>query len=610
MSFQYDEGGIPKIEQCADCDSILFVFSYLGELTEEEKNKLDEHSIDCGYCLGLSLQIAEIMSGADKPTDTEFKLLLKFFATRLWSVKEDQIVDEIIRRLEARGNLKNNSLPNTLLALKQTLEAKEVAILHELSKAQQKQEYLESGLKELRYKTTAIIFLLFISSLVFCTFLFFSPTKNPDMQEVKTTSPKVNDQSINEFDPFNFTNKSVNTLDLYSQLDLAIDAHLSSNGSFGLAEAYRVAKEIKNNYKDNYGVDLVGYYSSLSVDELEKAQTHRQQLSSLKFRAGETGSTVLKNAKVLVDDLLSVGNKLEAYKARLTVAKIYALTFNHNPDNDLLLSDAIRYCTENKYLFLKVGFLLWKAKNENLELTHEEIEHSFREVINLAKDLKLQQIEGSATMSLAMSCHQNNHNKEALDLTVNAINRELKYNNMAAIWYTRALAEFKLGMWQASEQHLYTALELAKSRKDIFNVGLCYVFLGLTASESGLFNKAEAFFNEAEKVGNALESEPAFDLFSRINGYRAKSKLLEGDYASAIFFYKDTLAKLQKLNVKNSLELSQVSTGLAISLEKTGQREEAIKYRLTGEHYFEAAQAKHERADCLMSFLPMRLQCD
>ncbi len=444
-------------------------------------------------------------------------------------------------------------------------------------------------------KHLAILVILAVALVSLFAGILLSLTKQSTTLAVPLVMPRVN----------------IGTNPLYDHLNNGIDRYLESKNTSDLQQAQRIASEIDKKYGDKYGLDLVAYYRSLPTEEFQGVRQCRKEVMALTFSPGDNSTKVLTEAKQLIGRLNAINNRLEVYRVKIVMAKTYALAFNETLDNENLITDGIEYSTNKKYLFLKLNFLLWRAKDQRVFADHRQAEILFEQVIELAKFLNLEQEEGSAIMSLAMACHQHNHNNKALELTTNAINRNLKYFNMASIWYVKGLAEFSKGMREIADQSLKKSLALAQNSNDPFNISLCYVFLGVTSSEKGEFEKAEFFFTQAEKIGTSLEEpEGFFDLFSRINGYRAKSKLLQGDYSSAVYLYKDTLSKLEKLKIKDDLELSQVNTGLAISLEKTGQTNEAIKYRLEGERHLEIANTKKEHSNCLMSFLPMRLQCD
>lgn len=143
-------------------------------------------------------------------------------------------------------------------------------------------------------------------------------------------------------------------------------------------------------------MDLIEYYNSIPSTTKQEILLIREELKKLNsnFSTDKYG-TYLIEAEKLHQKFLILGNLVESYRAKILILKAYVLT--SNPAHSAILSDCIYYSNAHNYLFLKAHSLLWKSKSTSAEDT----EHELKEVSELAKLLKIKDMEISANHSLA-----------------------------------------------------------------------------------------------------------------------------------------------------------------------------------------------------------------
>jgi len=409
--------------------------------------------------------------------------------------------------------------------------------------------------------------------------------------------------------PIPLSNTKLKEQNLYDQLDRLIDQYLESTNVTYLQGAEDLAQEIRSKHNDKYGVDLVSYYRISPRSVHQELLGYRRELAkALITPSGDNHQQRLLEAQKLEQKFLSFGNTVEAQKSKVIIVKLH--NFMNNYDTSLLIiSDSLKYCKEKDYIFLNVHFLLLQAKAHTSIRQEKEAEQALEQVVLTSRSMGLQDIEASASKSLAGMYILDNQNEKAFSLCQSSLMLDIKNHGVTvSLLHNAGFSAFGLKQYDLAENYLNRAIVLSKENNNQLLLGLSYVFLASTYSERHLFSQAEELFNKALTAANSInDKQSQKDLLGKIAAYQAKSKLIQSHYTVAIDLYKSAILMFQEIGLRNDLFYSQLNEGIGVAMERTGHKD-AASYLAVSKHYLERARAKNERGTCLLSFVPV--SCD
>jgi tetratricopeptide (TPR) repeat protein len=575
---------------CPDCDPVLFVMSSLGELDERERLELEDHCISCGHCTGLLFEITDIMKGVNRPSDKEFKLLLKFFATRLWASKEEQIIERVITKALEKIEQKNRhqetmdliqSAPNALE------NSRKIDILD--GRATNLENGQATIFKEL--KSIRIMVIIFSLSIISISILIFLILGLPAFQ-------KQNPIAVSSSDHINSA-KITNNSNLYEALDIAIDNYLSRE--LGIAEAEKIAKEIKAINNDNYGMDLVWYYNKLTKEKHFKLLQLRQKLKSLmETTVKEDPQHFLAKANELYQGFLLANDLIEAYRTKIILLKYYSIT-SDSKNIKYFTEELLTWTTDNNYLYLRLQTLLWQAKDPKEPNPISTLENVF----NLAVKLNLFDVQVSSSTSLAAFYVNQQENQKALQLAETVLKAgNLKYTHKVTLLQIKGMAYFNLKDYGNSRHYLEQAVNISKENDDNFLITLSYSFYGTVLAQSGEYTESEIALNNAQDtVGRIKVPSHKAELESRVLGYQAKKEFLQGNYAKSANLYKRAIDCIEAAKLENNASMAELNQSLGIALKKIGSKKH-IEHSRIASYYAKQTNLPKEAFSCVLSFIP------
>jgi len=312
-------------------------------------------------------------------------------------------------------------------------------------------------------------------------------------------------------------------------------------------------------------------------------------------------------AKQLNEKFLSIGNIVESHKARLSIAK--SLIKIHEYKEALQIIDSsLSFSTANNYLFFEGQFSLWKGKC--LSVTNgdsTEIENLFRDALNIGKKIESSKLTTDSLVTLAAYYQINDLDSKALEIAKDILMSPVGFKDEMLIGLKQqaGLSAFKLGYHEASLNYLMDAVNSSIQNGNEYLIATSKTFLGLVLGELNNFTDSDKVYYEAKTIASTIKEESSrLEVLSIILGYQAKTKMTAGDFQEAEKLYQQTLTIDKQLGVKSDLIFYQLNSGLAMALDKQGRKQEAEKYRVVALQYQTLMLTKHEKNNCLLSFLP------
>jgi hypothetical protein len=615
-------------EDCNKLSIKVFAFYANGRLTRQEERLIDSHCINCGDCRANLAYVFEIIKGREKLSADGQTLLLKYLQDPIYkdtleklkdTIKED-ILSEIKPTLLAESLMpKSTVLTNELIKnhFSNTTNLQNNGInsadkIPSNNKNDTKKDFLFFKSLKTKLRETANQkgnYFYFVSGcllVLLCSLSAFT---------YLTLNSKLKHQSsISSFSSYespviqNITqqNKQL-TSNLYQQLDTSIDQYLSSKNIDELNKAEAIAKDIEDKYGDKYGVDLVGYYQAIPSSAIEKLLILHKSLEEIFEQAsGDNYQQRLEVSQKLEKDFFSLGNLIEAYKAKALINKLY-VQLNNNEQAKSIEQEGLSFSINSKYKFLQVNFLLWQAKR----ICDTDVisgEKDFLQVIDLGTKLNLYKSVNSAGMSLATLYYQGNDDDKAFALIKKLLPNFSNYKNTQAITLLQiaGLTSFNLHYYDVSESYLKEAIINSQDINSPAFLQRSYVFLGLVYSEQKKFSEADEFYSKAEaELSNIKDDKARSEDLMVLTGYKAKAMLLKEDYSEASKLYNKQISLINDLHMNNNnLYMSQSHEGLAIALTSLGQKDKAQEYIAIASHFQNLAQANKQTNNCLLSFIP------
>ncbi|KAF0247869.1 MAG: hypothetical protein FD167_2731, partial [bacterium] len=370
-------------QTCPDLNIDLFVRYCRGELSrDKEGQELEEHCKDCEDCRFNFAYIQSILKGKERLSIDEKTKLLRYTCDPIWHLASEN----------ARNRTKRETLEQVRILIARSQNAQSPP------KVEQKAATLLAWNFTSRQKMIAsLATVVFLVINIIPIYSYFSS------KVVAPSLPTITQQNQN--------------LNLYQQLDSAIDKYLATLDPGYIEEANNLANQIQEQYQDKYAVDLVAYYRSVETKNFGKLEYLRQEVKELDkapFSANETDSYLARVQKA-EQDLLILGNILESYRAKYLLANRYLLI--GNTAYEPILDNGISYSESNGYLFLKVYFLVSKAKSEGNDPDELQAKARLEGIFALSKQLQLNDIIPTIAMSLAGVCQKHGENKKALKMS-------------------------------------------------------------------------------------------------------------------------------------------------------------------------------------------------
>jgi tetratricopeptide (TPR) repeat protein len=587
-----DQYNLKSESPCPFAKAEHFAKLVLGILDSPTKTQLEQHAIEenCSSCTDIWMEISEIVSGVTKPSDEEIKLLVKIFTSRLWTNKEEQIRDkvltEVLKKLESTAKLQEimdliQSAPNTLE------NSKKIEVLNgRATNLENGQTAIFKELKSIR--TMVIIFSFSIISISILIFLILGLPAFRN-QNLITTNPSSHINST----------KITNNSNLYEALDIALDNYLSKQS--GITEAEKIAKQIKIQNNDNYGVDLARYYKGVEIDKCYELLQLRQELKSLTISTvKEDPQHFLVKVNKLYQNFLLANALIEAYRTKIIWLKYYSIT-SDSKNIKYFTEELLTWTTNNNYLYLRLQTLLWQAKDPKEPNPISTMENVF----NLAVKLNLFDIQVSSSTSLAALYVNQQENQKALELAETILKTEtLKYTHKTTLLQIKGMAYFNLKDYRNSRYYLGQAVNIAKENDDNFLITLSYSFLGIVLAQSGEYTESEIALNNAQEAVERVKV-PAHkaELESRVLGYQAKKEFLQGNYTKSISLYEKSINCIEKAELENNASLAELNQGLGMALKKIGNKRHVEHDRMAS-YYAKQANLPKETFSCILSFIP------
>lgn len=403
------------------------------------------------------------------------------------------------------------------------------------------------------------------------------------------------------------------TNNLYEELETAIDDYLLSSDTKTLQQAQDIANKIYSKNDDRWGIGLVDYYRKTSKTDHPKLVQLRREFSRLKmanFRDNYTKN--LKETSNLVEHFLLMGDQQEAYKTKTLLSRIYALNFGAP---ETVLEDGLSYANQNKFKILEVYFLLWDAKNLIQKLPTSQQIRKLEQVIELGKNLNLNDVIISAGVSLAGYYERDEQNRKALILCeqlkqlINVAPTN-KYKSLVSVLQIQGMASFKLGNKKITDSCFYEAIKICKEKNEFFHLALTYAFIANNYTQDGVYEQSEIYLNLAENEIVKLSDQKSYlDIFSTVLAYRAKLKLKTGEYEKSAGLYKTAIRHLETLGLEGrSLEMQQLNEGLFLALNAQGDPKAEDSQVLAVYYKSKAKTEMQNDFSCLLSFVPK--QCN
>lgn len=593
MKFYSEESSMPL---CTTENVPLFVMYIKKELPEEQTLKLEHHFKECSDCKVNCLYTKEILQLKHPLSCDEKTLLLKYLTDPLWyyaiSNAKKQILSEVKELIQ-------ESKPNNIKKLDFANKV--------VDKTIDNQNYIKNIFQQYTY---FIVTVLMISSITLGYFSYLTITnKNFNLSSKNSLSSL----SIAEGNNNPFIENSSDFADsfqdniLYKQLDTNINEYLTTKDNFYLKQSKTIAQELQSKYQENYGVDLVKYYETVPVEKLPELSVYRgQMLILLSNNSGSDIEQRLKESQELENKFLELGNTVEAYRVKTITNKMYSLLPNYEKTK-LTAREGLKFSTDNNYLFLQGYFLLWQANLLSEEVSLEESEKTFQEIIQIGEKIKIYDFVSRPKLSLAALYHLNNEDQKSLEMVQSLLNNseKMKKERIISLMQLAGLASSKLKQYDLSKVYLKESVRLAKEINNSALSARSYTYLSLVSAELKNFSDSEEYHLKSINETNRLaDNTTKLNTVFLISGYYGKTKLLAGDFEAATKIYQESLSMFQELNLKNNLELSQLNEGLAIALKELNKIDEAEKYFATANQYHKLAEHNKEIANCFLSFVP------
>ncbi|MFY9223139.1 MAG: hypothetical protein WAQ98_10735, partial [Blastocatellia bacterium] len=418
-------------------------YQYLRkQLSEEETAQLEAHTKICMDCLRRAGLFSEALTNQTSLDTDEKIFFLTFFESELWEIISTELKEEFLSEVQATisKQLKKEIAGELRVEIRKDIEKTIRLITKEENIKKNEKLVARHWLSRIPRLTpvgqiiVGVIIATLITSLGLAVFSFFERKANSTKSPIK----------------FGATNLK---MDLYTQLDSSIDQFLTTKNQDFLEIAQQVANQIKDENKDNYGVDLVDYYQTLESTRTYKLLSLRKDLQSLTentLKQQPSYEDFLARVNKLQQEFLLAGNLIEAYKAKILLIKYCVLTSDCGHSKNLV-DDSMSWVTDKSYLFLKLQILLWKAKDAKENNPQLQLEN----VIKLARQLNNADTQISAATSLAAIYVNQSDNEKALSLIESILElKPVRYTQKATLLQIKGMAHFNLKNYKMAREYI------------------------------------------------------------------------------------------------------------------------------------------------------------
>ncbi|MBI4853653.1 MAG: tetratricopeptide repeat protein [Acidobacteria bacterium] len=615
-----------------DCSNknIHLFFKYVkGELNRKEECLIDRHIQSCEDCLFNFAYVEEIYTKKHLLSSDEKTTFIKYLSDPIWKneleilskdIKQkvkQEVKQEIINYLVTNHPQINNNFIDKVdnkPDSKTNLDKNNVIVTPKLKQSKQ----------NIAHKTYSVFFsknqyLAAVASIVIFTglstsiYLMINKVSNQS-QPLSIITPSFSPTPINS-DSKSFIdtiysktiNNTSSTNNLYEELDLAINGYLENKDISYLNKAKQIAMQINNKYSDKYGVDLVKYYELAPLDSFDRLSLSRKNMLELLDQPpGDNYKKALEQSLKLEKIFFQLNNKIEFYRTKTITNKLHTMLYNYQ-SSESITKEGLGFSIDNQYLFLQGYFLLWEAKKLSETSSFEKSEELFQQTIHIGKKINLEDLVTTAKISLSTLYHLNNDDLKCLETVESllASAKNMKKTRIVALMQIAGLAATNLKYNDLSDQYLKASLELAEEIKKPAYIARSSMFLSLALAERKDFSASEKYYLKSINAISNIEDEKtkSQSLYLAL-GYYGKAKLLEGDFLQASETYKQALDIMKKLNINNSLQLSQINQGLALASKELKNNEEAKQYFIKATYYANLANESKQKDNCLLSFIP------
>ncbi|MBI4852399.1 MAG: tetratricopeptide repeat protein [Acidobacteria bacterium] len=577
--------------KCTDGNIYLFVKYIQGELLRAEECALDRHIQNCENCLINFSYVEEIVLGKQTLSTDQKTLLIKYLSDPIWQSAIEKTKQEIVN--EVKVSLKDSLSNSNPISKPVDNNDNNIDKTYKNSYKNASNYNYPPLYKRPTFITTAFVTVFFSLTLANYLMIFHSQQKTNLLSNSTPSSIVIaNEVSVNR--------------NLYQELDKAIDEYLLLKNTLPLKNAKKIAKEMKESYGENYGIDLVSYYKSLPLSDLDKLLVYRKEMFDLLDQAvGSKYEERLKRSQELEKNFLSVGNKVEAYRAKTLISKAQHFLYDKNFESST--KEGLTFSQNNNYLFLEGYFLLWQAKHLSDTASFKEADDAFQQTINIGKRINLDDIISSSNVSLVTLYHLNNDDQRCLETVENLLfsPKKIKKDRLASLMQIAGLAAANLQKKDLSEKYLNKSVKLAEELQNSVILAKSYTFLSLTAAKEANLSQSNYYYLKSLEAIGKIEDRATRNISMFISlGYYGKTKSLEGDYSQAAKAYEQALEIAKTIDLKSNLELSQINQGLAVANKELKNYKEADQYFATASYYGNLAKKHKEITNCLLSFIP------
>jgi hypothetical protein len=549
----------------------------LNKSTQEEKNNLEAHCELCSVCLRVYLESSEIINNAKTMANSltikdlvDYKSLLIFFHSPFWQIKKNELIEIVLKEVKKNHLIlgENEERENETMPSVSTIDAidRPVSLLNSLTS----NKYFYQVLVSL----TAVILIFFIF-----TGIFLIKTKNlrtPDL---------ANQASIAKL--------SISELNLYQQLDLTIDNLLKTSKQIYLTQSEIIANNILSQNTDNYGIDLVNYYSNLDKSKYDQFLLIRNKITTLYDSVYTSDQlTYAKELTELENQLSSVNNLIDLNRVKLLRIRYYAL--NSNSNYLPIIKEIEAYAKLRNYKYFSLYCLMWKAKIATPDSAIKDLET----VKDTAKLLKINDIEISTTVSLVGWLELKERNFDALSIGTELLrDPRIKDRQKTNLLLILATLYYKENQIEQSRTLLNQALSVSTNNNYLYNAGLTCLLLGLTFAKENKIKEAQLNYlnaiSFAQRIGD-LSAEA--EIVHRSLAYQAKIAKSENKFILAKDLYVQALKEYSsKVPNQNHYMVSELNEKIAEIYLAVKDQPKSQQYTATANYYQQLAVDNKEQ---------------
>ncbi|MEW6737996.1 MAG: hypothetical protein AB1489_42355, partial [Acidobacteriota bacterium] len=398
----------------------------------------------------------------------------------------------------------------------------------------------------------------------------------------------------------------------YEQLDRHIDDYLTAlqtgnslGASNALTGAEQIANEIAAKTGDRFGLDLVSYYRTVpltNINQLREARKLRADVEAISII--DYFDDAIKKAGHAKTLFNSVGATCETLKTDVQLAK-YLNKSDALKDAQILLDASIPQVAEKQYLFIHAWLLYWKGELHcNTSQFNQAIE-SYENCIRIAKPLDAPNFLVSPLVMLSSIYYTTNDNERAFELAYQAMETSLAIGRPLPIQLVQVMgiSAFNLKFQSLAQTYLDHSVKLAEAQNNNSYLVMSHIFSGITQAEQHHTAEAEIGFAKAFEALSKIADQKARDRMEyAVTGYYARAQMIAGNVDKATELYVRSLELAEKTNLQQKLALSQLHQGLGECLIAKGNIDRAKIELEMAIAFDKEAQKNFEYNNALLTF--------